>query len=73
MSSHKVPGANAEQRVEEHIKELRAQLQITPAEQPQWEQFANVMRENARAHGSAIYATNATIPDHERFAEHEIL
>ncbi len=47
MSSHKVPG-NAEQRVEEHIKELRAQLQITPAEQPQWEQFANVMRENAR-------------------------
>ena len=43
------PGANAEQRVEEHIKQLRTQLQITPAEQPQWEQFANVMRENARA------------------------
>ena len=49
MSSHQVPGANAEQRVEEHIKQLRTQLQITPAEQPQWEQFANVMRENARA------------------------
>ncbi len=49
MSSHRVPGANAEQRVEEHIKQLHAQLRITPAEQPQWEQFASVMRENARA------------------------
>jgi len=49
MTSHTVPGNSAEQRVEEHTKELRAQLRITPAEQPQWEQFANVMRENARA------------------------
>jgi periplasmic protein CpxP/Spy len=49
MSSHTVPGSSAEQRVEEHIKQLHAQLRITPAEQPQWEQFANVMRDNARA------------------------
>ncbi len=49
MSSHKLRGANAEQRVEEHIKELHAQLHVTPAEQPQWEHFANVMRDNARA------------------------
>jgi hypothetical protein len=43
-----VPGKNMEERVENHIKELHAQLHITPAEQPQWDQFAQVMRENAR-------------------------
>ena len=32
----------------EPFKQLHAQLQITPAEQPQWDQFAQVMRENAR-------------------------
>jgi protein CpxP len=48
MSAHGVPGSNVEQRVEEHIRELHAQLRITPAEQPQWDQFANVMRDNAR-------------------------
>lgn len=37
-----------EQRVESHIKQLHAQLRITPAEQPQWERFAQVMRANAR-------------------------
>ncbi|MGH7116727.1 MAG: Spy/CpxP family protein refolding chaperone [Stellaceae bacterium] len=41
-------GASAEQRVEAHIKELRTELRITAAEQPQWEQFAQVMRQNAR-------------------------
>ena len=41
-------GKNAEERVERRIGELRAQLRITPAEQQQWDQFANVMRENAR-------------------------
>ena len=48
MTSHPVPGKNMEERVENHIKQLHAQLQITPAEQPQWDQFAQVMRENAR-------------------------
>jgi hypothetical protein len=38
----------AEERVERRIAELRAQLQITPAEQQQWDQFAQVMRDNAR-------------------------
>ncbi len=41
-------GKSMEQRVENHIKQLHTQLQITPAEQPQWEQFAQVMRANAR-------------------------
>ncbi len=48
MAGHRVAGKNAEERVERRVKELHAQLQITPAEEPQWNQFAQVMRENAR-------------------------
>jgi periplasmic protein CpxP/Spy len=48
MAGHAVPGKNAEERVERRIKELHSQLQITPAEEPQWNEFAQVMRENAR-------------------------
>ena len=48
MAGHPVAGKNAEERVENRIKELRAQLHITPAEEPQWNQFAEVMRDNAR-------------------------
>ena len=48
MTSQPVPGKNMEERVENHIKQLHAQLHITPAEQTQWDQFAQVMRENAR-------------------------
>jgi protein CpxP len=35
-------------RVEAHIKDLRTKLHVTPAEQAQWDQFAQVMRDNAR-------------------------
>jgi periplasmic protein CpxP/Spy len=48
IAGHPVGGKNAEERVENRIKELHAQLHITPAEEPQWNQFAEVMRENAR-------------------------
>ena len=48
LAGHPVPGKNAEERVEQRIKELHSQLQITPAEEPQWNEFAQVMRENAR-------------------------
>jgi periplasmic protein CpxP/Spy len=48
IAGHPVAGKNAEERVERRIRELHAQLRITPAEQQQWDQFANVMRENAR-------------------------
>jgi protein CpxP len=48
MMDHPVPGKNAEERVERRIRELHTQLRITPAEEPQWRQFAQVMRENAR-------------------------
>jgi protein CpxP len=36
------------ERVEQRISQLHAQLRITPAQQAQWDQFAQVMRENAR-------------------------
>ena len=42
------PVKNAEERVERRITELRAQLHITAAEQQPWDQFAQVMRQNAR-------------------------
>jgi periplasmic protein CpxP/Spy len=48
LAAQPAPGSNAEQRVETHIRQLHAQLRITPAEKPQWDQFAQVMRENAR-------------------------
>jgi periplasmic protein CpxP/Spy len=47
LAGHPVAGKNAEERVENRINELHAQLRITPAEQQQWVQFAQVMRENA--------------------------
>jgi lysophospholipase L1-like esterase len=48
LAGHPVLGKSAEERVERRINELHSQLQITPAEEPQWNEFAQVMRENAR-------------------------
>jgi protein CpxP len=49
LASQPVPvGKSMEERVENRIKQLHAQLQITPAEQSQWDQFAQAMRDNAR-------------------------
>jgi protein CpxP len=35
------------ERVEQRISQLHGQLRITPAQQTQWDQFAQVMRDNA--------------------------
>jgi protein CpxP len=48
LAGHPVAGKTAQARVEQRIKELYSQLRITPAERPQWDQFAQVMRDNAR-------------------------
>ncbi len=37
-----------EDRVERRITDLHARLKITPAQEQQWSQFAQVMRDNAR-------------------------
>jgi len=41
--------ATPEDRVEQHIASLHKTLGITAAEEPQWNQFAQVMRDNATA------------------------
>jgi len=47
--SANAPTSNpAQQRVEARIKQLHEQLRITPAEESQWNQFAQTMRDNAR-------------------------
>jgi periplasmic protein CpxP/Spy len=48
LAGHPVAGKSAQERVEQRIKELYSQLRISPAERPQWDQFAQVMRDNAR-------------------------
>ena len=39
--------AQRTQRVEDHITQLHDELAITAAQQPHWDQFARVMRDNA--------------------------
>ena len=54
MAGHPVLGKNLQERVERRIKELHAQWHITPAQQAQWDQFADVMRQNARDMQQAV-------------------
>jgi len=53
--------AKRDEAVEHHITELRAQLKITSAEESQWKQVAETMRENARELDRAIDKRDATI------------
>jgi protein CpxP len=53
--------AKRDSAVEQHIMELRGQLKITPAEESQWKQVADTMRENARDLDRAIDKRDATI------------
>jgi protein CpxP len=41
--------ASPTERVEQHISQLHSELHITPAQQTEWDQFAQVMRDNAKA------------------------
>jgi len=73
LSASQPPAANAtrsemaksdakrDSAVEQHITELRAQLKITAAEEPQWKQVADTMRENARELDRAIDKRDASI------------
>ena len=47
-------GAQPMERVEARIKELHAQLKITPEQEDEWNAFTQVMRDNAQAMQSAI-------------------
>jgi hypothetical protein len=46
--------ASLEQGVEQHIRDLHRELHITAAEEPQWQQFAQVMRANAHAMSESL-------------------
>jgi periplasmic protein CpxP/Spy len=48
--------------VEQRIAELHSQLQITPEQQPQWDQFAQVMRDNAKTMDDTFKARMKTMP-----------
>jgi protein CpxP len=45
--------------VEKHIKDLHAKLKITPAEESQWDNVAQTMRDNATELDAAISKRNA--------------
>ena len=49
------------EKVEQHIKQLHNQLRITTAEEPQWQQFAQVMRDNAAQIEQALEARGTNI------------
>jgi protein CpxP len=42
------PAAGHAATIEQRIKDMHAKLLISPAQQPQWDAFADVMRNNAR-------------------------
>ena len=57
------PAARAvEMRVERRIRELHAELHITPAQKMPWDAFADVMRANARAIDEAAERRAAQLP-----------
>jgi protein CpxP len=62
-------------KVEQRITALHAKLQILPAQQVQWDQFANVMRANARtmdetfARRSRTLATQTAVQNMESYAD----
>ena len=53
--------AKRDSAMEQHIAELRTQLKITTAEESQWMEVAETMRENARSLDQAIDKRDATV------------
>eukprot|EP01035_Chromulina_nebulosa_P014595 gene14595-19315_t len=50
-------------RIEQRITELHGKLQITREQQPQWQAFTTVMRENARSMDSTFQRRVQTMPN----------
>ena len=53
--------ASEARKVEDHISQLRDELAITTAEEPQWDRVAKTMRENAEEIDQATDKRDATI------------
>jgi hypothetical protein len=52
--THTAQAASLQQGVEQHIRDLHRELHITAAQDPQWDQFAQVMRSNAQAMNESL-------------------
>jgi periplasmic protein CpxP/Spy len=53
--------AKRDDAVERHITDLHAKLKITPAEESQWKEVAETMRDNAKAMDKAIDKRSASL------------
>jgi protein CpxP len=51
---HTAQSASILKGVEQHIRDLHRELDITQAQEPQWQQFAQVMRGNAQAMSDSL-------------------
>lgn len=71
------PGETVQHMVERRIAELHRQLQITPAQAQAWDEFAQVMRDNARTSDQAYrergahLATMSAVDNLQSFARLE--
>ena len=57
----KMAATNHEDRIEERLKQLHSQLRITSAQEPQWNAYAQVMRDNAAAMDQSAQQENQLI------------
>jgi hypothetical protein len=74
-SSAAMPGQAREARVEQRIADLHSKLQITSAQEDQWNKFADVMRDNGRTIGDlyrqrmAQSATTSALDDMKQWEQ----
>src|SRR5476649_2994675 len=61
-------GQAREARVEQRISELHAKLKITPAQDEQWNKFADVMRDNGHTMGD-LYRQRMALRSEEHTSE----
>ncbi len=55
--------AQMAQNMERHLAQLHTQLAITPAQQPQWEEFARQTRENATELHARFHLRGSRLPN----------
>lgn len=60
MAANRTPGETMTQMAEQRITDLHTRLHITAQQQPQWDQFTQVMRDNAKDLDAAYQQRAAT-------------
>lgn len=61
--AHHAKSEDPEQRAEAYIADLKAKLQITDAQEPQWDAVATVIRDNAKQAEERYNARQTAAPD----------